>query len=85
MVKYDIIKDTKYFTLKECREEIQSILNGNKQTIPNYKLIESIGKELGNKKNNLALLCWYDFLLDAIKENDKKEMEKYCKILEFNY
>lgn len=83
MIKYNIIQDTKYFTLKECRNEIQNILEGKEQTIQKDKLMESINKTLNNKKNNLTLECYYQFLLDAIQEKDEKEIKKYCKRLDF--
>ena len=50
MIKYNIIQDTKYFTLKECGKEIQNILEGKEQTIQKDKLMESINKALNNKK-----------------------------------
>ena len=74
---YNIIQDTKYFTLNEARKEIQNILNNNTQSIDTFILMESINKSLSNKKNNLKILCYYQFLLDAIKDNDKNEIKKY--------
>lgn len=82
---YNIIQDTKYFTLNEARKEIQNILNNNTQSIDTFILMESINKSLSNKKNNLKILCCYQFLLDAIKDNDKNEIKKYCKKLSFKY
>lgn len=82
---YNIIQDTKYFTLNEARKEIQNILNNNTQSIDTFILMESINKSLSNKKNNLKILCYYQFLLDAIKDNDKNEIKKYCKKLSFKY
>ena len=82
---YNIIQDTKYFTLNEARKEIQNILNNNTQIIDTFILMESINKSLSNKKNNLKILCYYQFLLDAIKDNDKNEIKKYCKKLSFKY
>ena len=72
---YNIIQDTKYFTLNEARKEIQNILNNNTQSIDTFILMESINKSLSNKKNNLKILCYYQFLLDAIKDNDKNEIK----------
>ena len=85
MSMYNIIQDTKYFTLNEARKEIQNILNNNTQSIDTFILMESINKSLSNKKNNLKILCYYQFLLDAIKDNDKNEIKKYCKKLSFKY
>lgn len=82
---YNIIQDTKYFTLNEARKEIQNILNNNTQSIDTFILMESINKSLSNKKNNLKILCYYQFLLDAIKDDDKNEIKKYCKKLSFKY
>ena len=82
---YNIIQDTKYFTLNEARKEIQNILNNNTQSIDTFILMESINKSLSNKKNNLKILCYYQFLLDAIKDSDKNEIKKYCKKLSFKY
>ena len=82
---YNIIQDTKYFTLNEARKEIQNIINNNTQSIDTFILMESINKSLSNKKNNLKILCYYQFLLDAIKDNDKNEIKKYCKKLSFKY
>ena len=82
---YNIIQDTKYFTLNEARKEIQNILNNNTQSIDTFILMESINKSLSNKKNNLKILCYYKFLLDSIKDNDKNEIKKYCKKLSFKY
>ena len=82
---YIIIQDTKYFTLNEARKEIQNILNNNTQSIDTFILMESINKSLSNKKNNLKILCYYQFLLDSIKDNDKNEIKKYCKKLSFKY
>lgn len=82
---YNIIQDTKYFTLNEARKEIQNILNNNTQSIDTFILMESINKSLSNKKNNLKILCYYQFLLDSIKDNDKNEIKKYCKKLSFKY
>ena len=82
---YNIIQDTKYFTLNEARKEIQNILNNNTQSIDTFILMESINKSLSNKKNNLKILCYYQFLLDAIKDNDKNEIKNYCKKLSFKY
>ena len=82
---YNIIQDTKYFTLNEARKEIQNILNNNTQSIDTFILMESINKSLSNKKNNLKILCYYQFLLDAIKDNNKNEIKKYCKKLSFKY
>ena len=50
---YNIIQDTKYFTLNEARKEIQNILNNNTQSIDTFILMESINKSLSNKKNNV--------------------------------
>ena len=82
---YNIIQDTKYFTLNEARKEIQNILNNNTQSIDTFILMESINKSLSNKKNNLKILCYYQFLLDSIKDNNKNEIKKYCKKLSFKY
>lgn len=85
MSVYNIIQDTKYFTLNEARKEIQNILNNNIQSIDTFILMESINKSLSNKKNNLKILCYYQFLLDAIKDNNKNEIKKYCEKLSFKY
>ena len=82
---YNIIQDTTYFTLNEARKEIQNILNNNTQSIDTFILMESINKSLSNKKNNLKILCHYQFLLDAIKDDNKNEIKKYCKKLSFKY
>ena len=82
---YNIIQDTKYFTLNEARKEIQNILNNNTQSIDTFILMESINKSLSNKKNNLKILCYYQSLLDSIKDNNKNEIKKYCKKLSFKY
>lgn len=82
---WNIILNERYLTIEEIRLEIQNRLNGNKSNIDNFDLRESLNIALKNKKDNLKLLCWYDFLIDAIKEGDTQEVKRYAKRLDFHY